>query len=104
MTRESAYKRGYNHRWRKARQTFLRRNPLCVSCLRLEIVRESSEVDHIVPHRGCQEKFWDSKNWQALCKQCHSRKTFSGEKILGCDINGIPADPNHPWNLEVANG
>ena len=33
-------------------------------------------VDHIVPHKGDEKLFWDRNNWQALCKQCHDRKTL----------------------------
>jgi 5-methylcytosine-specific restriction endonuclease McrA len=29
-------------------------------------------VDHVEPHRGDQERFWDERNWQALCASCHS--------------------------------
>ncbi|WP_338056068.1 HNH endonuclease signature motif containing protein [Thermanaerosceptrum fracticalcis] len=32
-------------------------------------------VDHIRPHKGDYELFWDESNWQPLCKQCHDRKT-----------------------------
>jgi 5-methylcytosine-specific restriction protein A len=32
-------------------------------------------VDHIVPHRGREQLFWDESNWQALCKPCHDKKT-----------------------------
>jgi 5-methylcytosine-specific restriction protein A len=35
-------------------------------------------VDHIIPHRGDQYLFWDQENWQALCKDCHDRKTGRG--------------------------
>ena len=34
-------------------------------------------VDHITPHQGNQNLFWDTNNWQALCKPCHDRKTLS---------------------------
>lgn len=34
-------------------------------------------VDHIKPHRGDQRLFWDEDNWQALCKECHDRKTLT---------------------------
>ncbi|ETR05275.1 HNH endonuclease domain protein [Acinetobacter baumannii UH6907] len=30
-------------------------------------------VDHIVPHRGDDKLFWDTKNHQALCKLCHDK-------------------------------
>jgi len=32
-------------------------------------------VDHIVPHRGSYELFWNQRNWQSLCKRCHDLKT-----------------------------
>lgn len=32
-------------------------------------------VDHKVPHKGDKALFWDSTNWQSLCKPCHDRKT-----------------------------
>lgn len=73
--RPSAAKRGYDHRWAKARKDFLFRNPLCVHCQSLGVICPSTEVDHIKPHKGDQELFWDQSNWQALCKPCHSRKT-----------------------------
>ena len=47
-----------------------RQHPLCVRC-----GRPAQVVDHIVPHRGREQLFWDESNWQALCKACHDRKT-----------------------------
>lgn len=35
----------------------------------------ATDVDHIVPHKGNHELFWDRDNWQALCHHCHSVKT-----------------------------
>ncbi|WP_425401247.1 HNH endonuclease [Algiphilus sp.] len=77
--RPSAARRGYNVRWKKARATFLQRNPLCVECERLGMTRQATVVDHIEPHRGDTQKFWDTDNWQALCKRCHDRKTANEE-------------------------
>ena len=62
---------------RRARR-FLRRNPLCVECLKRGRIAPATVVDHIVPHRGDEKLFWDERNWQALCKACHDRKTGSG--------------------------
>jgi 5-methylcytosine-specific restriction protein A len=73
--RESSSERGYNYRWQKARDTYLRANPLCRHCDRRGMVTPATEVDHIIPHRGDQALFWDTGNWQPLCKPCHSRKT-----------------------------
>lgn len=63
--------RGYGYRWQKAREQYLLDNPLCVYCARHGRTAAASVVDHVVPHRGDQDLFWDQGNWQALCKPCH---------------------------------
>ena len=68
---KSSTERGYGYRWQKARERFLRLNPLCVYCKEKGRVEVANVVDHIVPHRGNQEIFWDESQWQALCKSCH---------------------------------
>jgi hypothetical protein len=105
--RDSSAKRGYGRRWRKARITFLQNNPLCKRCEQKGRVTPAEVVDHIVPHKGDQKIFWDSTNWQALCKQCHDSFKQRYEKsgtIAGCDTNGIPLDPNHHWNKQSGEG
>lgn len=82
--RGTATERGYNSRWRKARLTYLRQHPLCVHCEREGRVTAATDVDHITPHRGDQELFWDAaNNWQPLCKSCHSRKTATEDNGFG---------------------
>ena len=76
--RLNSHQRGYTNRWHKARRTYLARNPMCVHCLAAGRSEPATQVDHIVPHRGDQELFWRSTNWQALCASCHSRKTAAG--------------------------
>jgi len=88
--RGSAAARGYDSRWQKARRTFLAQHAhRCVGYAgKKSLVSGPSSlvsspvclnpatiVDHIVPHRGNQALFWDSSNWQCLCKPCHDRKT-----------------------------
>ena len=73
----SASKRGYGSRWQKASRAFLREHPLCAECLKRGRYTQATVVDHIVPHRGDSKLFWDSSNWQPLCKPCHDRKTGS---------------------------
>ena len=77
--RGSADARGYNTKWRKARKAFLEQHPLCVECMRGGRLTPATVVDHVIPHRGNAELFWDEKNWQSLCKDCHDRKTGSGQ-------------------------
>lgn len=48
----------------------LARHPLCAECQAAATI-----VDHVTPHRGDPNLFWDAANWQSLCKRCHDRKT-----------------------------
>ena len=64
--RPNSSQRGYTSAWEKARAAFLARHPYC-RCGALATV-----VDHIKPHRGDRELFWDKSNWQPLCTPCHS--------------------------------
>ena len=73
--RGSASARGYDRRWQKYTRSFLAEHPLCTECQRQGRVTAAQVVDHIIPHRGDPELFWDTKNHQALCKPCHDRKT-----------------------------
>lgn len=88
--------RGYGGRWQKARLTFLRRpeNVLCRECKAAGRTELATVVDHRVPHRGDMELFWDTDNWQALCKPCHDshkqsiERGGSGRQRVG--IDGLP--------------
>ncbi len=77
--RGSASARGYDARWRKARLIFLASNPICVQCKQGGRLEPANVVDHIKPHRGDKQLFWNMDNWQAMCKRCHDRKTASGQ-------------------------
>jgi hypothetical protein len=41
-------------------------------------------VDHVVPHRGDQVLFWESSNWQTLCRSCHELKSAREAGIVAC--------------------
>ena len=73
----SASSRGYDSAWQKARKKFLEVHPLCVECLRQGRYVKATDVDHVIPHHGNMDLFWDMSNWQALCHSCHSKKTVS---------------------------
>lgn len=68
---DGATARGYNYRWQKERERFLRERPLCCYCEREGRVEAATVVDHIIPHKGSEALFWDESNWQPLCKRCH---------------------------------
>ena len=73
--RGSPASRGYDSKWRKARTLYLSLHPLCAACQRLGRTVAAQVIDHIVPHRGNRDLFWNERNWQALCKRCHDAKT-----------------------------
>ena len=76
--RGGASARGYDARWKKARAIFLKQHPLCAFCQAEGKLVPATVVDHIIPHRGNQQLFWDQTNWESLCKTCHDKKTGSG--------------------------
>lgn len=83
--RGSSTERGYDGRWRRYRKTYLAEHPLCVICLAKdpEVIREATMVDHIVPHKGDMKLFWDPKNHQSLCTECHGVKTAKEDGAFG---------------------
>lgn len=88
--RGTSAQRGYGSRWKKVRVTYLQSHPLCVRCGEEGRLTPASVVDHIVPHKGDVALFWNSNNWQSLCKTCHDVKTatedgggWGGGKSLG---------------------
>ena len=73
--RPSFRKRGYNARWDKLARIYLKRNPLCVLCAKVNLTVQARQVDHIIPHEGDHDLFWHQDNWQGLCRKCHLKKT-----------------------------
>jgi hypothetical protein len=68
---------GKGRRWQRVRELILARQPVCPDPFGLHAGRvvPAVEVDHIVPHRGRRELFWDATNLWALCRECHAEKT-----------------------------
>ena len=55
-------------------------------------VTAATVVDHIIPHRGDENLFWERDNWQSLCKLHHDsdKQVFekSGEKLTKFTSDG----------------
>ena len=66
--RGSAAKRGYGSRWQKYRRVYLINHPFCVECEKEDTITLATVVDHIVPHKGSLELFWDESNHQPLLR------------------------------------
>jgi 5-methylcytosine-specific restriction protein A len=101
-TRPTASERGYGTDWRKLRAT-MPKTP-CAICGAPWV--PGMHLDHIIPRA---EGGTDApSNLQWVHRRCHSAKTagadggFGNRKgkgpVKGCDVNGRPLDPNHPWN------
>lgn len=89
VERGTAHERGYTAAWQRARVGWLRQHPLCVMHEERGEVEAANVVDHKVPPRfkeamdsgdegriaRAKQLFWDTNNWQSLCKACHDRKT-----------------------------
>jgi 5-methylcytosine-specific restriction enzyme A len=90
LRRGSPLERGYSARWNKRAAIFRASYPLCgmrpdgrppvaSQCFEAGRATPGAAVDHVVPHRGNLELFWDElNNWQTLCAACHGAKTAAG--------------------------
>lgn len=77
-------KRLYNRAgWRGKgglRERHLQEFPTCQGeCRDRGLIVPAVDVDHIIPHRGDWDLFWDASNLCSLCVACHSKKTAKGE-------------------------
>jgi 5-methylcytosine-specific restriction protein A len=82
----TAPERGYDWKWRRAREVYLREHPLCRRCEGENLVTPATVVDHIQPHRGDMTLFWQESNWQPMCKPCHDAKTAREDGGFGNEL------------------
>lgn len=68
----SRHERGYDLRWVKARRAYLATHPHCLGCDAIGLTVMATAVDHVVPHLGNQQLFWDVNNWQPACYWHHN--------------------------------
>lgn len=83
QVRGTTAQRGYGGRWQTLRKRFILQHPYCQECLKQGRLTEATDVDHIVPHRGCAKLLFDEANLQSLCHECHSRKTAKEDGGFG---------------------
>lgn len=62
----------YSYLWAKYSRQRLKEHPLCVYCRRRGKLTPARATDHIRPHKGDPELFWDPNNHQSLCFKCHA--------------------------------
>lgn len=83
--------------WRRLRAYVLNESPLCEHCAARGLVEAATDVDHADndPTNNSMA------NLVSMCAACHSKKTQAdmGKSVSwGCDVQGMPLDPSHPWN------
>ncbi len=76
----SPSKRGYDETWKAFRKMRLAEDPICLDCLKVNMVTPSNEVHHINSIREFPELRLVKENTECLCKSCHSKKT--NEEII----------------------
>ena len=87
-------------RWEKLRAHQLSREPLCAFCLQQNIITPATVVDHVVPHRGDNDLFYNSSNLQSMCKYHHDSEKQAIEKrgySNRISEDGWPVDKSHPF-------
>ncbi|AYO80810.1 HNH endonuclease [Sphingobium yanoikuyae] len=72
---------------------------MCERCDAKGLTVFATVVDHIQPLAlgGSDE----DENTRNLCDDCHRDVTaeqFGHRAVGGCDADGLPIDPSHPWN------
>lgn len=85
--------------WRKLRARVVRRDHYrCIVCKASVATPGSSRVDHIKPRKTHPHLELVESNCRTLCAACDNRRhAEKGGAPRGCDVNGIPLDPNHHW-------
>lgn len=80
--RDPAVRSRYGRGWRRVRDSYIRRHPLCESCAELGLTVPAAEVHHRLPlARGGTD---DRDNLIALCRSCHARiHAKSGDRWHG---------------------
>jgi 5-methylcytosine-specific restriction enzyme A len=86
--------------WQRLRRLVLTEQPLCPECQKQGLLVTAIDVDHIDNDPSNNER----SNLVGLCHPHHSAKTRAwmngGRRVVrGCDANGSPLDPAHPWSI-----
>jgi len=94
--------------WRKLRARKLKTNPLCEPCMKRGKLTPANTVDHNVAVEAGGPAFPPLDGLTSMCPSCHNLKTNAKDRpdrkgrglVRGCDLNGNPLDPDHPWNSQ----
>lgn len=80
-------------RWKGLRIAQLTQEPLCRYCIEAEEVTAATIADHIKPHKGDLDLFYDPSNLQSLCKAHHDgakQRIDRGQNVIRYGADGWP--------------
>jgi 5-methylcytosine-specific restriction endonuclease McrA len=97
--------------WKALRlQALQQANWRCENCGWDVSGRGQAHADHIEDVKSRPDLALALSNIRILCRSCHnaSHDRKHGTRparipIKGCDIHGMPLDPEHPWNVALRN-
>lgn len=93
--------------WARLRAAHLALEPMCIGCHAAGRLTRANTVDHVVPISEGGPAFPGHDGLTSYCAPCHSAKTARGAEAgairstkprRGCNPDGSPLDPNHPWH------
>lgn len=87
--------------WQAIRRQRFAMEPHCRFCAEAGRTIRALSCDHVIPHKGNAALFFDLNNTASLCGPCHDSVKQKMERrgysdAIGSD--GLPTDPNHPFN------
>lgn len=87
--------------WHRVRTKALMRDQYhCRFCGKDASGKGNAHVDHIVRRKEAPHLAYELSNLQTLCIRCHNQVKQRDEinPSRGSNAQGLPNDPNHPWN------
>lgn len=92
--------------WKRLRHAHLLLYPMCEGCKAIGRDVVANTVDHVHAISDGGNPFPGHDGLTSYCPSCHSAKTARGSEAgairsskprRGCDADGNPLDPAHPW-------
>lgn len=92
--------------WKRLRAAHLAIEPTCRACAAMGRITRADTVDHVIPMSEGGPAYPGHDGLASYCAPCHNAKTARGSEAgavrstkprKGCDANGRPLDPSHPW-------
>ena len=96
--------------WARLRAVHLALEPACRGCAAQGRLGIANTVDHVRPIADGGPAFPGHDGLASYCAACHSAKTARGVEAgavksarprKGCDVNGTPLAPEHPWRKSL---